>query len=107
MLPPKRSFDYLAKNSSYFKSLLERNTAHITTIISNNEYLLKKLGKSVYRQLIDIAEVTEGFYFTDGQYYRMKRGVVPACSNILTRILAEYHGLTVNELENLKRDDEV
>lgn len=106
-LPTKKTYQELIDTNDYFRSLLEINKERIQRFCANNQYLLDKRGESVYKQLRTIIRRTNGFKICDTVYSALKLGKRSWSSDIVFLVLADYHGLTVNELENLKRDDEV
>lgn len=104
-VPPSQTFHYLLDNSPVFKCIAERNRERLMKYLANNEYLLKKKGQTVYSQLRRISIATGGFFIQHSSYSKWRLGKRGWCCDIIYTLLADYHGLTVSELENLKRDD--
>lgn len=90
--------------SAFYKQTLEANCIILKTLFRNNNYLLKKNGITLYRQIKDLNE--KGLSLDYGNIHRLKNGKVNVASLSYINFFCLYWGKSLVEMLSVDFEDQ-
>jgi len=93
---PRKTTNQLDYENAYYKVSLQRSLDVLQLFFTNNKYLLKKRGITLYRQLRDLEEAGVSVDYSNIAKYTKRKNNV--CSLTYLSFFCEYWDKTLSEM---------